>query len=61
MAFEFFLNSCINVTFLFFFLNLKIYMQQVTPLLRCTSGLSPPAYLTIEGEDKSDNDLGMWQ
>ena len=62
IAFEFFLSSCITVTFLlFFFLNLKIYMQQVTLLLRCTSGLSPLANLTIEGEDKSDNDLGMWQ
>ena len=52
------------MTFLFLFLlNLEIYMQQVTLLLRRTGGLNLPAYLTIKGEDKSqlDNNLGMWQ
>ena len=60
-----FLNPCITITFLFFFFFFKSQdlraTTEATLLLRCTSGLSLPAYSTIEGEDKSDNNLGMWR
>ena len=65
IAYEFFLNPCITMTFLFLFLFFSFKSQYLhatsNPTTKMHEWTKTTIYLTIEGEDKSDNDLGMWR